>query len=63
MILPKSLPGATVVVPRRSRLNLRTRVKLNSDKCKELRVSFVKDVPQFAPIPVDGIELERVTRC
>ena len=28
------------------------RVKLNGDKCKELRVSFVRDEPQFAPIVV-----------
>ena len=34
------------------------RVKLNSDKCKELRISCVKDEPQFAPIVVDGNELE-----
>ena len=33
-------------------------VKLNSDKCKELRISFAKDEPQFAPIVVDGNELE-----
>ena len=37
------------------------RVKLNCDKCKELRISFVKDKPQFAPIVVNGYELERVT--
>ena len=37
------------------------RVKLNSDKCKELRISFVSDKPQFAPIVVNGYELERVT--
>ena len=34
------------------------RVKFNSDKCKELRISFVKDEPQFAPIAVYGNELE-----
>ena len=37
------------------------RVTLNSDKCKELRISFAKDEPQFASIVVDGKELERVT--
>ena len=37
------------------------RVKLNCDKCKELRISFVKDKPQFAPIVANGYELERVT--
>ena len=37
------------------------RVKLNSDKCKELRISFVKDEPESAPIVVDGNELEGVT--
>ena len=35
-----------------------TRIKLNSDKCKELRTSFVKDEPQFVPIEVDGNEIE-----
>ena len=34
------------------------RVKFNSDKCKELRISFVMDEPQFAPIAVYGNELE-----
>ena len=37
------------------------RVILNCDKCKELRISFVKDKPQFAPIVVNGYELESVT--
>ena len=36
-------------------------VKLNSEKCKELRTSFVKNEPQFAPMVVDGKKLERVT--
>ena len=40
---------------------MQNRVKLNSEKCKELRISFVKNEPQFAPIVVDGKELERVT--
>ena len=40
------------------------RVQLNSDKYKELRISFAKDEPQFAPIVIDGNELERVsTEC
>lgn len=34
------------------------RVKLNGDKCKELRTSVVKDEPQFVPIEVDGNEIE-----
>jgi len=40
---------------------MQNRIKLNSDKCKELRISFVKDEPQFAPIVVDGNELKKVT--
>ena len=35
------------------------RIKLNSDKCKELRISFVMNEPQFALIVVDGNEPER----
>jgi len=37
------------------------RVILNNDKCKELRISFVKDEPQFAPVEAEGNELEKVT--
>ena len=40
---------------------MQIRVKLNSEKCKELRIAFVKNEPQFVPIVVDGKELERVT--
>ena len=36
------------------------RVKLNSDKCKELRISFVKNKAKLAPIVVDKKELECV---
>ena len=34
--------------------------KLNSDKCKELIISFVKNDPKFAPIMTHGKELKRV---
>ena len=37
---------------------IRINTVLNSDKCKEHRISFVKDEPQFEPI---GNEPERVT--
>ena len=33
-----------------SEWSMQNRVKLNSEKCKELRISFVKNEPQFAPI-------------
>ncbi len=36
------------------------RVKLNSEKCKELRISFAKDQPDFHPIVIDGQSLEVV---
>ena len=39
----------------------KNRFKLNSDKCKELRISFVTDEPPFASIVVNGNELERLT--
>ena len=37
---------------------IRINTVLNSDRCKEHRISFVKDEPQFAPV---GNEPERVT--
>ena len=36
------------------------RVKLNSEKCKELRISFAKDQPDFHPPVIDGQSLEVV---
>ena len=36
------------------------RVKLNNDKCKELRISFARTQPEFQPILVNGQELEVV---
>ena len=36
------------------------RVKLNSDKCKELRISFARNKAQLAPIVVDNKELHCV---
>ena len=35
-------------------------VKLNSDKCKELRISFAENKAQLAPLFVDNKELECV---
>ena len=55
----KSLPRATEVVPRRSRIRLRSylrRIESNfiiaTSVRSSLRVSFVKDEPRFAPIVV-----------
>ena len=36
------------------------RVKLNSEKCKELKISFAKNKPQLVPIVVNNQELECV---
>ena len=37
------------------------RVQLNADKCKELRISFVKEQRVFDPIIIEGKEVELVT--
>lgn len=37
-----------------------TRVHLNNDKCKVLRISFAKKSPEFNPILINGEELEIV---
>ena len=36
--------------------------QLNESKCKELRISFAKDKPDFEPIVVNGKSLETVLR-
>ena len=36
------------------------RVQLNSEKCKELRISFTKKLSEFHPILVNGNQLEAV---
>ena len=37
------------------------RVQLNANKCKELRISFVKEQRVFDPIIIEGKEVELVT--
>ena len=56
---PQLCPG--YIADKLAEWSMQNRVKLNSEKCKELRISFVKNEPQFAPIVVDGKELQRVT--
>ena len=46
------------IVHRIVQWSLENQVQLNSDKCKELRISFAKDTPDFDP--VFGNELEVV---
>ena len=41
--------------------SMQNRVQLNNDKCKELKISFVKGEPHFVPIAADGYELKRVS--
>jgi hypothetical protein len=36
------------------------KLQLNEDKCKELRISFAKEQPDFTPIIINGKELETV---
>ena len=36
-------------------------MKLNAKKCKELRVCYLRETPQLAPLQIDGRELELVT--
>ena len=43
-------------------MRMENRVKLNNEKCKELRISFAKNKPQLAPIEVNNQELECVER-
>ena len=38
------------------------RVQQNANKCKELRISFVKEERVFDPIIIEGKEIELVTR-
>ena len=43
-----------------SQWSLDNRVQLNSEKCKELRISFTKKQSEFHPILVTGNQLEAV---
>ena len=40
--------------------SINNRVQLNTDKCKELRISCAKNQQEFVPISVNGQELEVV---
>ena len=52
--------NAQLIVDRVTHWSTVNRVKLNIDKCKELRISFAKDEPDFHPIVIDGECLEVV---
>jgi hypothetical protein len=52
--------NAQIIVDRVTHWSTVNRVKLNSEKCKELRISFEKDQPDFHPIVIDGECLEVV---
>ena len=43
-----------------SQWSLDNKVQLNSEKCKELRISFTKKQSEFQPILVNGNQLEVV---
>ena len=51
-------PSQSGAVPKSS--TIQALIKLNSEKCKELRTSFAKKKPQLAPIVVNNQELECV---
>ena len=40
--------------------SINNRVQLNTDKCKELRISFAKNKQEFVPISVNGEDLKIV---
>ena len=52
---------AQEIVDKVAEWSTQNRVKLNNEKCKELRISFVKNETHFAPIVVDVNRLERET--
>jgi hypothetical protein len=52
--------NAQIIVDRVTHWSTVNRVKLNSEKCKELRISFEKDQPDFHAIVIDGECLEVV---
>ena len=39
----------------------KNKLQLNSDKCKELRISFAKTKQAFQPVVIDGKDLDVVT--
>ena len=38
----------------------KNRVKLNNDKCKELRISFARVERDFPPVDIDGVNIKVV---
>ena len=52
--------NAQQIASRVANWSLENRVKLNHEKCKELRISFAISQPEFQPILVNGHELDVV---
>jgi len=40
--------------------SLKNRVKLNNEKCKELRISFARVERDFPPVVIDGVNMKVV---
>ena len=63
-VVPKGgISSAQTIADKVAEWSQNNRVQLNTDKCKELRISFAKMKQVFEPVKVDGKELEVVTRA
>ena len=59
-VAKRELSNAQRTIDRVIQWSLDNRVQLNSDKCKELRISFTKSQQEFKPILIYGDALEVV---
>ena len=55
-----AVSSAQIIADKVAEWSLTKRVQLNNEKCKELRISFVRNKATFQPIRVHGKELELV---
>ena len=60
VVLKGTMSGAQLIADKVAEWSRNNRVQLNTDKCKELRISFAKKKQVFESVKVDGKDLEIV---
>ena len=60
VVLKGAMSGAQLIADKVAEWSPNNRLQLNTDKCKELRISFAKKTQVFESVEIDGKDLEIV---
>ena len=63
VVLRGTTSGAQLIADKLAEWSRNNRVQLNTDKCKELRISFAKKKQAFELVKVDGKRSRNSSKC